>query len=63
MSFSRVGNIAHAVDCLHNWQPTVGTVGTCIISTNGIINSAICRLLHDIDMQLVHVPMVGWLVG
>ena len=39
-SFSRVGNFAHALGCLQNWQPMVGNIGTIgvIGSTNGIEN-------------------------
>ena len=50
-SFSRVGNFAHALGCLQNWQPMVGNIGTigAIGSTNG-------RTLDGIGMPMV--PLV-----
>ena len=37
MTFSRIGNFAHTVACLQNWQPMVGNIGTIgyNVSTNG----------------------------
>ena len=41
-------NVAHIVDCLKYWQPTVFTNGT-----NGITNGSIGRTVNDIGKPLV----------